>query len=140
MVGRDVGKGSPRSTNSSSDGAGGGGSGGGWEKGRERILSILRWVSKDSEQESDGGVMAGTVVPFLAHCGSGGSTGAGAEGVQEGSLGKLKACFASYLSDRLQDELGPEDEREGAGGGEGSQNSSFSAPSVRRLPNASTRH
>lgn len=135
MVGRDAGKGSPLSIGGSSDG---GGDGGGWERGRERILSILRWVSKDSEQEADGGVMAGTVVPFLAHGGSGGSTGVGAGGASEGSLGKLKECFASYLSDRLQDEQGPDDE--GDGGGEGSQSFNTNGPSVRRLPHASTRH
>lgn len=136
MLGRDDGKGSPRSVGSMNDG---GSSGGGWERGRERILSILRWVSKDSEQEAEGGVMAGTVVPFLAH--AGGRTGASAEGAVEGSLGKLKACFTAYLSDRLQVELGPEDEREGGGAGEGSlSSSSLNGPSVRRLPHASTRH
>lgn len=144
MVGRDAGKGSPRSVGGNSDGVdgggGSGGSGGGWERGRARILSILRWVSKDSEQEADGGVMAGTVVPFLAHGGGGGTTGAGAQGASEGSLGKLKACFASYFSGRLQDELGPEDERDGANGGDGYQSFKDSGPSVRRLPHASTRH
>ena len=113
----------------------------GWERGRERALSVLRWISKDAEPES-GGVMAGTVVPFLAHGGGDASRTA------EGDLGKLKACFASYLEYRLEDEraaAGEGQEQVPTGSGHGSFTSghgsfSSSPPSVRRLPPASTRH
>eukprot|EP00752_Nemacystus_decipiens_P003935 g3603.t1 len=115
----------------------------GWERGRERALSVLRWVSKDAEPES-GGVMAGTVVPFLATGGGGGD----ASRVAEGDLGKLTACFASYLEYRLEDEraAGEGQEEVPAGGSHGSSSrsghGSFSSspPSGRRFPHASTRH
>lgn len=101
----------------------------GWEMGRERTLSVLRWVSEDAEPES-GGVVAGTVVPFLAHGSDDASKAVG------GDLGKLKACFASYLRHRLEDEEAPGRGQEGVS----STGSYTSAPSVRRLPHASTRH
>lgn len=42
-----------------------------WRRGRERTLSILRWVSAEAAAEPCGGVIAGTVVPILAHRKSG---------------------------------------------------------------------
>lgn len=105
-----------------------------WEKGRERTLAVLHWVSKDAGPES-GGVMAGTVVPLLAH----GSGALDAPRAMEGDLGRLKACFASYLDYRLEDEKVPEAEE--GGGPNGTGHGSFSsAPSGRRPPHASARH
>ncbi|CAN0408839.1 unnamed protein product, partial [Ectocarpus sp. 13 AM-2016] len=86
--------------------AGGGGAKEGrpWEKGRERTLAVLRWVSKDAEG-SESGVVAGTVVPLLAHGGGGGGGGGGDEASKsDDHLGRLKACLASYLSCRLEEE------------------------------------
>lgn len=105
---------------------------GGWERGRERALSVLRWISKDAEPES-GGVMAGTVVPFLAHGGGGGDAAVG-------DLGKLKARFASYLEYRLEDERAAGEGQGPVPTGSGHGSFSSSPPSVRRLPHASTRH
>lgn len=120
----------------------GGSRGPGWERGRERSLSVLHWISRDAGPES-GGVMAGTVVPFLAHGGGGGGDSPRAPSA-EGDLRKLKACFASYLEYRLEDEQaaaaeGQEQVPSGHGYGHGGFTSSFH-PSVRRLPHASTRH
>lgn len=104
--------------------------GGGWARGRERTLAVLRWASKDAEPEA-GGVMAGTVVPFLAH---GTSLGERASGKEGNGLEKLKACFAAYASERMDDEA-PDDDEEAGG-----RRKYSSAPSVRRLPHASVRH
>lgn len=104
-----------------------------WERGRERAVSVLRWISKDAEPESSG-VMAGTVVPFLAH---GGDASRAAEG--EGDLGKLSACFASYLEYRLEDERAAEEGQEPVPTGSGHGRFSSSPPSARRSPHASTR-
>ena len=106
-----------------------------WEKGRERTLSVLRWVSRDAEPEN-GGVMAGTVVPFLAR---GGGDAPGTSRAAGGDLGRLKACFASYRNYRLEDEKAPK-------GGEkdvptGSSHGSFlTTSSGRRLPHGSGRY
>lgn len=81
-----------------------------WAKGRERTLSVLRWVARDSGLES-GGVMAGTVAPLLVIGGGtrvptgefGDGKGDEADNV-DGGLGKLEACLSSYMSDRLKEE------------------------------------
>lgn len=106
----------------------------GWERGRERTLSVLRWVSEDAGPES-GGVMAGTVVPFLAY----GSDALDTSKAVGGDLGRLKACFASYLKYRLEDEEAPAGAQESVPTGN-SHGRYSSAPSVRRMPLASTRH
>lgn len=104
----------------------------GWEQGRERALSVLRWISRDTSEPESGGVMAGTVVPFLAHGDS--------SAVEGGDLGKLKACFTSYLEYRLEDEraAGEGEEPVPIGSGHSGSFTSSSAPSVRRY--TSTRH
>lgn len=43
------------------------GRGNAWERGRERTLSVLRWVSTETASNCGGGVTAGTVVPTLVH-------------------------------------------------------------------------
>lgn len=109
----------------------------GWEKGRERTLSILRWVSEDAGPESVG-VVAGTVVPFLG-CGGDSS---GASKAVGGDLGRLKACFASYLKRRLEDEEAPPAAtggHEGVPTGSSHGGSYSSASSARGMPHASTR-
>lgn len=112
-----------------------GGSGPGWERGRERTLSVLRWISKDAEPES-GGVVAGTIVPFLAH----GGDALAASRAAEGDLGKLKACFASYLEYRLEDEKASGEGEGPVSTGSGHGSFASSPPSARRLPHASARH
>lgn len=111
------------------------GGGAGWAKGRMRTLSVLRWVAQDSEPTA-GGVLAGTVVPFLEH----GTLGGSSVGTGERGLGRLRACFATYVSDRLEDEQFAEAKsaKESARGS--SSHDASPAPSIRRLPHASTRH
>lgn len=106
---------------------------GGWAKGRERTLSVLRWVSKDVDSEAVG-VMAGTVVPFLAHGSGEVSFGRDAADPGKDSLAKLKTCFSSYVDNRLADESTSEEESEKVG------SAKCPPSSVRRLPHASTRH
>lgn len=107
----------------------------GWEKGRERTLSVLRWVSEDAGPESVG-VVAGTVVPFL---GCGGDA-LGASKAVGGDLGGLKECFASYQKRRLEDEEAPAAGHEGVRAGSSHGGSYSSASSARRMPHAGTRH
>lgn len=106
---------------------------GGWERGRERTLAVLRWVSKEADAEA-GGVVAGTVVPFLAHEGG----GAAGDNADDGDavLRKLSACLAAYARHRVEEERNEKCEE--AGGS--SSKPSASAASARFDPPAGTRH
>ncbi|CAM9704470.1 unnamed protein product, partial [Ectocarpus fasciculatus] len=114
-------------------GGGGAKEGHRWEKGRERTLSVLRWVSKDAEG-TESGVIAGTVVPLLAHGGGGGGGGGGGDDASKGDdhLGRLKACLASYLSCRLEAENAATDERGSPVAGSNGGGFASAAPAVRR--------
>lgn len=89
---------------------GGNRGGGKWAKGRERTLSVLRWVARDSGLDL-GGVMAGTVAPLLVIGGGmmvptgvfGDGKGDEEDNV-DGGLGKLQASLSSYMSNRLKEE------------------------------------
>lgn len=69
-----------------------------WTRGRERTLSVLRWVLAEAATEAAGGVTAGTVVPVLAHRQGGVESFAGAMESGEGCLHALSASLATYAS------------------------------------------
>lgn len=112
--------------------------GGRWAKGRERTLSVLRWVARDSGLES-GGVMAGTVAPLLVMGGGtrvptgvlGDGKGDEADNV-DGGLGKLQACLSSYMSNRLKEEEKMPESEEHSHGSSGNKFSSSASSGRRR--------
>lgn len=78
-----------------------------WTRGRERTLSVLRWVSAEATAEAAGGVTAGTVVPVLAHGPGGAVPFAGEMDSGHGCLRALSASLAAYAG---RDQEAAEDE------------------------------